>query len=238
MDYRKPTVFGQNWSESRYRVLPYFTAEQKVLARPDIRRIVEIGCGNGWNMSRFAQQGRPTIGLDAVPERVALALAHGPALLADGRRLPFAADSLDMIYIQHVLHHIGDVDHALAEARRCLRPGGVLFLVETVEDNPIIRWGRRFYPRWLGDEITASFTFAELATAVVNAGFRVSEAGQYSVLFWLWEIMPDQLPMMESLTPAVVPVEQGLQRIARRFSAHGYLVAVKEDFVSQRSNGQ
>ena len=114
---------------------------------------------------------------------MALAQTHGPALLADGLRLPFADGSLDMVYVQHVLHHVGDVERALAEAWRCLRPGGVLFLVETVEDNPIIRWGRRLYPSWLGDAVTASFTFADLATRVADSGFRVQRAGQYSVLF-------------------------------------------------------
>jgi SAM-dependent methyltransferase len=228
MDYRKPVVFGENWSSSRYRILPYFAAEKEVVARPDVVRILEIGCGNGWNMSRFAQYGQPAIGLDAVPERVSLALSHGPALLADGLRLPFADNSLDMIYIQHVLHHIGDIRHALVETRRCLRHGGVLFLVETVEDNPIIRWGRRLYPRWLGDEINVAFTYAELATLVAQHGFRVTDSGQYSVLFWLWEVLPDQIPVMESLTPLAVAIERVLQRIGRRFSAHGYLVAHKE----------
>lgn len=230
MDYRKPAMFGQNWSPSRYDVLPYFAAERDVLARPDIQRILEIGCGNGWNMSRFAQNGRVAFGLDAIPERVELAKSHGPALLADGLRLPFADESLDMIYIQHVLHHIGDVDRALLEVRRCLRPGGVLFLVETVEDNPIIHWGRRFHPKWLGDEINAPFTFAELAIQLAYSGFRVRQAGQYSVLFWLWEILPDQMPALEKLTPLVVPFERLLQRVALRFSAHCYLVAEREDF--------
>lgn len=230
MDYRKPTNFGDNWSPSRYKVLPYFASEKAVLAHADIQNILEIGCGNGWNMSRFAQYGRSAFGLDAVPERVALAKMHGPALLADGRTLPIANESLDMVYIQHVLHHIGDMDRALSEVRRCLRPGGVLFLVETTEDNPLIHWGRRLYPSWLGDEINVSFTFGELATTVADAGFRVVESGQYSVLFWLWEILPDQFPMMEIFTPIAVFVEQGLQQIGRRFSAHGFLVARKEKF--------
>ena len=228
MDYRKPAVFGENWSPSRYKVLPYFAAEREVLARPDVARILEIGCGNGWNMSRFAQQGRTACGLDAVPERVALAATHGPALLGDGLRLPFADSSLDLVYIQHVLHHIGDPVRALSEARRCLRPGGYLFLVETVEDNPLIRWGRRLYPQWLGDEINAPFTFAGLAMMLSDGGFRVRKAGQYSVLFWLWEVLPDQIAAMEKLTPAAVAVEQGLQRIARGLSAHCYFVAVNE----------
>lgn len=230
MDYRKPAVFGENWSPSRYKVLPYFSAEKAVLAKQGITRILEIGCGNGWNMSRFAQYGHQMVGLDTILERTKLANVHGPALLGDGRMLPIATASLDMIYIQHVLHHVGDIDRALSEIRRSLRDGGVLFLVETVEDSPIIRWGRRFYPSWLGDEINVSFTFAELASKISGAGFRMIDAGQYSVLFWLWEILPDQFPIMENFTPLAVAVEQGLQRFARRFSAHSYLVAIKEPY--------
>lgn len=227
MDYRKPTVFGQNWSPSRYRVLPYFAAEKRIVQRPDMGRILEVGCGNGWNMSRFAQYGRTAIGLDNIPERVALAAAHGPAILADGLTLPLADGSLDMVYVQHVLHHIGDVERALVEMNRCLRPGGVLFLVETVEDNPLIHWGRRLYPSWLGDEVNAPFRYAQLQQHVMGAGFEIEESGQYSVLFWLWEILPDQLPVMERLTPAVVPLEARLQRYTREHSAHCFLVATK-----------
>lgn len=237
MDYRKPAVFGQNWSPSRYRVLPYFAAERAVFARPDIQRIVEIGCGNGWNMSRFAQYGRPAIGLDTVPERVELALTHGPALLSDGLALPFANGTVDLVYIQHVLHHIGDVERALAEVWRVLRPGGVLFLVETVEDNPIIRWGRRLYPSWLGDEINAPFYFEGLGTELQQSGFRLEQSGQYSVLFWLWEIMPDQIPSSERLTPVFVKVEEGLQKVWPQQSAHCYYVATKPMSANPRANG-
>ncbi|MCA9993700.1 MAG: class I SAM-dependent methyltransferase [Ardenticatenaceae bacterium] len=225
MDYRKPVVFGENWSPSRYRVLPYFAVEKVELTRPGARRILDVGCAAGWNMSRFVQYGCRPMGLDVVPERVKLARAHGPVLLASGLQLPFANHSLDVIYIQHVLHHIGDVQQALAEVRRCLTPAGTLFLVETVEDNPIIRWGRKLYPVWLGDAINAPFTFAGLQTMLAEAGFQVAQAQQYSVLFWLWEILPDQLPFMEKLTPLFVRLEALLVRLARRYSAHCFVVA-------------
>lgn len=225
MDYRKPVVFGENWSPSRYRVLPYFAVEKVVLTRPGVRRILDVGCAAGWNMSRFVQYGCRPMGLDVVPERVKLARAHGPVLLASGLQLPFADQSLDVVYIQHVLHHIGDVQQALAEVRRCLAPAGTLFLVETVEDNPIIRWGRKLYPVWLGDAINAPFTFAGLQTMLAEAGFQVAQAEQYSVLFWLWEILPDQLPFMEKLTPLFVRLEALLVRLARRYSAHCFVVA-------------
>jgi SAM-dependent methyltransferase len=187
--------------------------------------ILDLGCAAGWNMSRFRQYGRAPFGIDVVPERVALAAPHGPVAIASGLALPYAAGTFDVIYIQHVLHHIGDVAQALAEVRRCLKPNGTLFLVETVEDNPVIRYGRRLYPHWLGDEINAPFTFAELQQQLAAAGFHVEKAEQYSVLFWLWEILPDQLPFMEKLTPLVVPLEQVMMKLFPRQAAHAYYVA-------------
>ncbi|GIK57737.1 MAG: class I SAM-dependent methyltransferase [Chloroflexi bacterium] len=228
MDYRKPVTFGENWSPSRYKVLPYFAVEKGVMQRPESQLILDLGCAAGWNMSRFGQYGRRPFGIDVVPERVALAAHHGPVAIASGLALPFAAGTFDVIYIQHVLHHIGDVAQALREVRRCLKPGGTLFLVETVEDNPVIRYGRRLYPRWLGDEINAPFHFAELQQQLTNEGFQVEQAEQYSVLFWLWEILPDHLPFMEKLTPLIVPVEQVLAKLARRYAAHAFYVATRD----------
>ena len=228
MDYRKPVIFGENWSPSRYRVLPYFAVEKAIMTRPSTRRILDVGCAAGWNMSRFRQYGRFPMGLDVVPERVQLARRHGPVMLASGLDLPLADQSLDLIYIQHVLHHIGDVAKALQEGWRCLAPGGVLFLVETTENNPLIRWGRCVYPRWLGDEINAPFSFAELQNLLQACGFRMTQAEQYSVLFWLWEILPDHFPFLEKLTPIFVALERLLVRFLRPYSAHCYLVAIKE----------
>lgn len=225
MDYRKPVVFGENWSPSRYKVLPYFAVEKALLTQPGVERILDMGCAAGWNMSRFVQYGRKPMGLDVVPERVKWARQHGPVMVASGLQLPLADQSCDVIYIQHVLHHIGDVALALQEVRRCLRPRGHLFLVETVEDNPIIRWGRSLHPSWLGDAVNARFTFAGLRAALHKAGFQVGEAGQYSVIFWLWEILPDHFPFLEKLTPLFVVLERLVVRWARPQSAHCFIVA-------------
>ena len=227
MDYRKPVTFGENWSPGRYKVLPYFAVEKALLTQPGIDRILDLGCANGWNMSRFSQYGRASVGLDMVLERVHLALNHGPAMVASGLEIPLADESFDVVYVQHVLHHIGDVDKALSEARRVLKPGGYLFLIETIEDNPLIRWGRRLYPSWMGDEINAPFTFQSLQTAVSQAQFDIMVASQYSVLFWLWETLPDQFPFFERFTPLAVALEQQLFHFFQPQSAHCFLVGRK-----------
>jgi SAM-dependent methyltransferase len=227
MDYRKPVTFGDNWSPSRYKVLPYFAIERGLFSQEGIDLILDLGCANGWNMSRFAQYGRRSIGMDMVPERVALALAHGPAFTGSGLDIPSADETYDVVYIQHVLHHIGSVEKALSEARRVLKPGGYLFLIETIEDNPLIRWGRRLYPKWMGDEINAPFMFQGLQETVSDAGFDLWVSGQYSVLFWLWETLPDQIPFFECFTPLAVAAEQALARYFRTLGAHCFLVARK-----------
>lgn len=235
MDYRKPVTFGENWSNSRYQVLPYFAEEKRLMQQPGVvshpgeMAILDLGCASGWNMSRFRQYGRFPFGIDVVPERVQLAARHGPVAIASGLDLPFADETFDLIYIQHVLHHIGDVTRALQEVRRCLKPGGVLFLVETTEDNPIIRWGRKLYPKWLGDEINAPFYFDGLKSQLSGEGFGVDKAEQYSVIFWIWEILPDQFPFMEKLTPLFVLVERLFVKLFRRYAAHCYVVAMKNE---------
>jgi len=227
MDYRKAAVFGENWSESRFKVLPYFAVEKTLLMQPGVERILDLGCANGWNMSRFGQYGRSSFGLDIVLERVKLAEDYGPVLVASGLDVPVAAGTFDVVYVQHVLHHIGDVERALNEAWRVLKPSGILFLIETIEDSPIIHWGRRLYPNWMGDEVNAPFRFQSLKEQVADAGFTVVEAEQYSVLFWIWEILPDQFPVFEKLTPLFVLLEQILVRNLKKYSAHCYLIADK-----------
>jgi SAM-dependent methyltransferase len=235
MDYRKPVTFGENWSNSRYRVLPYFAEEKRLMQQPGVAshlsemKILDMGCASGWNMSRFRQYGRFPFGIDVVPERVQLAAHHGPAAIASGLNLPFPDETFDIVYIQHVLHHIGDVARALQEVRRCLKPGGVLFLVETTEDSPIIHWGRKLYPKWLGDEINAPFYFEELKTQLSQEGFRVEKGEQYSVIFWMWEILPDQIPFMEKLTPLFVQVERLFVKLFRKWAAHCYYVAMRDE---------
>jgi SAM-dependent methyltransferase len=45
---------------------------------------------------------------------------------AEAGELPFEDESFDIVFGHAVLHHIPDVDHAFAEFRRVLRPGGAI----------------------------------------------------------------------------------------------------------------
>lgn len=223
MDYRKKADFGTNWSPERYRVLPYFAPEKEAVQ--NATRILDLGCANGWNMSRFRQYGHDNlVGIDYNAETIRHAVEYGAIAQASGLELPFRDNSFDLVYVQHVLHHIGTLGQSLREIERVLSSDGIFFLIETVEDNLGIKLGRDLYPSWLGDEINMRFSFSELKTAV-SERFTITESGQYSTLFWAWEILPDQIPAMEKYTPHAVKLEEIASSLFPNTGAHVFIVA-------------
>jgi len=131
-----------------------------------------------------------------------------------------------MVYAAHLLHHVADCAATLDEIRRCLRQGGVLFLVETVEDHPLVRLGRRLHPQWAGDAVATRLYAGQLVEALGAAGFDVIESGQYSVLFWIWEVLPERVAFLDRLTPLFTALEVLLRPVAGRWGAHCYCVAL------------
>jgi len=81
--------------------------------------VLELGSGAG-----FARELLPElITSDVLPY-------EGVDRVIDATRLPFEDASLRAILMLNVFHHIPDVDAFLAEAERCLAPGGRVFMVD------------------------------------------------------------------------------------------------------------
>src|SRR5579864_1717293 len=69
------------------------------------RRVLEVGCGAGVDLARFAKGGAAVTGVDIAPSAIALARANfeqqglrGRFEVADGERLPFPDDMFDLVY--------------------------------------------------------------------------------------------------------------------------------------------
>jgi len=106
---------------------------------PELRpgqSLLDIGCGPGTITADLALLVAPgeVIGLDAAPDVVAQAAGHGDELglpnlrfeVGDLFALGYPDAAFDVIHLHQVLQHLGDPVAALVEARRVLRPDGVL----------------------------------------------------------------------------------------------------------------
>ncbi|WP_422925344.1 class I SAM-dependent methyltransferase [Singulisphaera sp. PoT] len=93
------------------------------------KRILDLGCGKGRFASRLAEGGAEVVGID---------LSAGMLEEAEGlnrvrcsaSRLPFASASFDAVVAVEVFEHLEAIDPALSEARRVLRDGGILAIVD------------------------------------------------------------------------------------------------------------
>ncbi|HYX88823.1 MAG TPA: class I SAM-dependent methyltransferase [Gaiellaceae bacterium] len=95
-------------------------------ARP--QHVLEVGCGWGEFAARLRDELRAeVVGVDLSPRMVELARDRGlDARIADVQALPFADDEFDCVAALWMLYHVPDLDRALAEVARVLRPGGTL----------------------------------------------------------------------------------------------------------------
>ncbi len=98
--------------------------------------ILEIGIGTGSNLGIYAP-GTVVHGIDISGPALSLAarragrLARRVTLVeGDAAALPFPDESFDTVVATFVLCSVGDVDGSLREARRVLRPGGTICLLE------------------------------------------------------------------------------------------------------------
>jgi SAM-dependent methyltransferase len=84
-------------------------------------RVLELGAGSGWQASRLVEWGHVVRALDIVPPPDG---GFFPVEQYDGRRLPVADASVDVVYSSNVLEHVVDLPGLLDETRRVLTGAG------------------------------------------------------------------------------------------------------------------
>ena len=95
------------------------------------RRVLEVGCGAGVDLARFAKGGADATGVDLASSAIDLARANfeqqglrGDFQVANGEQLPFADASFDLVYAHGVVQYTADPQRLVNECRRVLKPGG------------------------------------------------------------------------------------------------------------------
>ena len=110
------------------------------LAAPNgCRLALDMATGTGELAFALASRAEQVVAVDIAPQMLTIAHAKDRArpmadriqfLLADGLRLPFAADTFDCIATGFALRNVVDLGVALVEMHRVVRPGGRVVCLE------------------------------------------------------------------------------------------------------------
>src|SRR5439155_18792418 len=101
-------------------------------------RVLDVGCGNGLNLSMFADEGFDVTGIDISPRMLEIARETGPsAELIDGDYLshPFSEMRFHGVFAKAIIHLFTKQDalKLLAKVSYILLPGGIFYVTTTLE---------------------------------------------------------------------------------------------------------
>lgn len=134
--------------------------------------LLDVGGGTGNYAAALAYRGwAPTV-VDHSPEMLVAAAAKGltVVVVGDAAELPVPDASVDAVTLVSMLHHVPDPVAALAEARRVVRPGGVVALVAFAREHLDVHWVMRYFPA-----TTAWFRPAHQPLVELGAGLPGAE---------------------------------------------------------------
>jgi SAM-dependent methyltransferase len=158
--------------------LTIFDFVYPILMSHEHRDVLEVGCGTGVHSSLLSQFGRVTASELAVPgsfagaerdvdrDRKAVfgALARDKIEFSynDGKSLPFADSSFDVVFHNSVIEHVDDPVRFNAEVARVLRPNGVAI---GITGTPLFCWFRLARQMLLLPPILLRSLFRELRSS-------------------------------------------------------------------------
>lgn len=133
-------------------------------------RILDAGCGTGFNLGHYEQGGREVYGLDITWEALQGVQKRGFQKIAHASvtDIPFAAESFDLVFSFDVLQQLPDqgIEAGIREMCRVLKPGGSLFIRVAA-----FEWLRSSHDEEL--HTMHRFNRVELVDRLTRAGLKV-----------------------------------------------------------------
>lgn len=123
-------------------LLPWLT-EQGI---PHTGRALDLGCGSGRTVAELATAFDEVVGVDLSQPLLDLAAARRPANVTyvRGDLATYSdphGEGFELVFSSTALHHVDDLDAALANVAALVKPGGWAVLRDVVRlDNPRLVW--------------------------------------------------------------------------------------------------
>ena len=158
------------------------------------KQLLEVGCGVGIDLIRFAQHGAIVTGVDLAETSINLAKQNFEqnGLQADlrvmnGEDLEFDNDSFDVVYAHGVLQYTADAQQMVNQLYRVLRPGGQAIMM--------------VYNRlsWLNALSAITNVDLEHEDAPVLKKYSISEFRSLLKAFNKVRIVPERFPVQSKL---------------------------------------
>jgi ubiquinone/menaquinone biosynthesis C-methylase UbiE len=146
-------------------------------------RVLEIGIGSGLNLPYYSARAERVIGLDPSPKLLAMtreaaqrAAVRVELIEGSAEEIPLHNRSIDTVVTTWTMCSIPDVQSALGEMRRVLKPGGYLLFVEhgRSPDLGVRRWQDRLTPIWRCISGGCHLNRA-ISERIESAGFRIEQ---------------------------------------------------------------
>lgn len=142
-----------------YKVSPtlhVYTEMLQLIGDLNDKRVLEYGCGEGWITRDLATKGGIVDAFDVSPQAVentksvlqkANLLSRCTVKTMPAEQLAYPDATFDVVVGFAIIHHL-DLDRALPELHRVLKPGGVAYFAEPLGTNPFINIYRRLTPQY------------------------------------------------------------------------------------------
>jgi ubiquinone/menaquinone biosynthesis C-methylase UbiE len=118
--------YGSSNPVVRRMMVGFERSLQELFVRADPRSLLDVGCGEGVLVQRWAQQlpNRRVVGIDLEEASIQAGWAARGApnldyIVMRAENLPFAESEFDLACAIEVLEHVPDPEHTLAEMARC-----------------------------------------------------------------------------------------------------------------------
>ena len=167
-------TFDSRYASSLYDGVLAALADLITVKRPTYA--LEVGCGTGHWLSALRDSIENLCGVDSSLEMLRHAAAKRPGAglaRATAHALPFHDASVDLVFCINAIHHFERFEEFIMEAKRLLRPGGMLAVIGMDPHHGRDHWCvYDYFPETRVADLARYPSSGQITDAMLRAGFR------------------------------------------------------------------